>query len=84
MQWLDAIGYYFQRLVPQLTSNDGWEAVEVNISGSREGRHNMKTGRPIPPGPLGSKSASLLSLTPSQHSAFDTVGPSNGKPAKVW
>lgn len=61
-----------------------WEAVEVNITGLRERRYIMKLpGRPIPPGPLGSKSPSLLSLTPSQHSAFNTVGPFNGTPAKV-
>ena len=55
----------------------------MHISGSQERSNNMKPGRPIPPGPLGSKSASLLSLTPSQHSAFNTVGPSNRTPAKV-
>ena len=61
-----------------------WEAVEVNITGLRERRCITKPpGRPLPPGPLGSKSPSLLSLTPSQRSAFNAVGPFNGTPAKV-
>ena len=83
LQWLDSIGRYFETLVPQLISHDGWNAIEVNISGSQERSHQMKPGRMTTPGPLGRKSASLLSLTPSQHSAFKPVGSFNGTPSKV-
>lgn len=84
LQWLDAIGHSFRTFVPQLTSHDVWETVQVNIGGTQERDHEMMPGRSIPPGPQGSKSAPCLSLTPSQHSAFNAVGPSNGTPAKVW
>ena len=84
LQWLDVMGHYFQTLVPQLISHDVWNTVEVNISGSQERSRQMQPERMMAPGPLGGKSASLPSLTPSQHSAFKTVSSSHGTPCKVW
>jgi len=84
LQWLDAIGHYFQTLVPQLINHDVWNTIEVNVSGEQERRHQIKPGGLTAPGPLGRKSASHPSLTPSQHSAFKTVSSSFGMPVKVW
>ena len=65
-----------------MISRDVWEAMEVNIDKDQE----RKRGRQTPSTPhqqVGGKSASLPSLTPSRHSAFKTVEPSGGSPAKV-
>lgn len=81
--WLDAIGGYFQILVRQVIGHDVWKAVDVNITRSQLRTLRRKRERLIPRGPIGGKAASMRSLTPSLHSAFDTVVPSTSAPSKV-
>jgi len=83
LQWLDSIGRYFQVLVPQLIRHDIWRAAEVNFTVSENRNHTGSQRRPVPQRPMVAKSASLLSLTPSQHSAFNAVSPSASASVKV-
>ena len=83
LDWLDAIGGYFQILVHQVIGHDVWKAVDVNITRSQLRTLRRKRERLIPRGPIGGKAASVPSLTPSLHSAFDTVVPSTSAPSKV-
>lgn len=83
LDWLDAIGGYFQILVHQVIGHDVWKAVDVNITRSQLRTFRRKQERLIPRGPIGGKAASVPSLTPSLHSAFDTVVPSTSAPSKV-
>ena len=83
LEWLDAIGGYFEILVHQVIGHDVWRAVDVNITRSQLRTLRRKQERLIPRGPIGGKAASVPSLTPSLHSAFDTVVPSTSAPSKV-
>lgn len=83
LEWLDAIGGYFEILVHQVIGHDVWRAVDVNITRSQLRTLRRKRERLIPRGPIGGKAASVPSLTPSLHSAFDTVVPSTSAPSKV-
>lgn len=83
LEWLDAIGGYFEILVHQVIGRDVWRAVDVNITRSQLRTLRRKRERLIPRGPIGGKAASVPSLTPSLHSAFDTVVPSTSAPSKV-
>lgn len=83
LEWLDAIGGYFEILVHQVIGHDVWRAVDVNITRSQLRSLRRKRERLIPRGPIGGKAASVPSLTPSLHSAFDTVVPSTSAPSKV-
>lgn len=83
LDWLDAIGGYFQILVHQVICRDVWKAADVNITRSQLRTFRRKQERLIPRGPIGGKAASVPSLTPSLHSAFDTVVPSTSAPSKV-
>lgn len=83
LDWLDAIDGYFQILVHQVIGHDVWKAVDVNITRSQLRTLRRKRERLIPRGPIGGKAASVPSLTPSLHSAFDTVVPSTSAPSKV-
>lgn len=83
LEWLDAIGGYFEILVHQVIGHDVWRAVDVNINRSQLRSLRRKRERLIPRGPIGGKAASVPSLTPSLHSAFDTVVPSTSAPSKV-
>lgn len=83
LDWLDAIGGYFQILVHQVICHDVWKAADVNITRSQLRTFRRKRERLIPRGPIGGKAASVPSLTPSLHSAFDTVVPSTSAPSKV-
>lgn len=83
LDWLDAIGGYFQILVHQVICRDVWKAADVNITRSQLRTFRRKRERLIPRGPIGGKAASVPSLTPSLHSAFDTVVPSTSAPSKV-
>lgn len=83
LDWLDAIGGYFQILVHQVICHDVWKAADVNITRSQLRTFRRKQERLIPRGPIGGKAASVPSLTPSLHSAFDTVVPSTSAPSKV-
>lgn len=83
LEWLDAIGGYFEILVHRVIGHDVWRAVDVNITRSQLRTLRRKRERLIPRGPIGGKAASVPSLTPSLHSAFDTVVPSTSAPSKV-
>lgn len=83
LEWLDAIGGYFEILVHQVIGHDVWRAVDVNITRSQLRTLRRNQERLIPRGPIGGKAASVPSLTPSLHSAFDTVVPSTSAPSKV-
>ena len=83
LEWLDAIGGYFEILVHQVIGHDVWRAVDVNITRSKLRTLRRKRERLIPRGPIGGKAASVPSLMPSLHSAFDTVVPSTSAPSKV-
>ena len=83
LEWLDAIGGYFEILVHRVIGHDVWRAVDVNITRSQLRTLRRKQERLIPRGPIGGKAASVPSLTPSLHSAFDTVVPSTSAPSKV-
>lgn len=83
LEWLDAIGGYFEILVHQVIGHDVWRAVDVNVTRSQLRTLRRKQERLIPRGPIGGKAASVPSLTPSLHSAFDTVVPSTSAPSKV-
>ena len=83
LEWLDAIGGYFEILVHQVIGHDVWRAVDVNITRSQLRTLRRKQERLIPRGPIGGEAASVPSLTPSLHSAFDTVVPSTSAPSKV-
>lgn len=83
LEWLDAIGGYFEILVHQVIGHDVWRAVDVNITRSQLRTLRRKQERLIPRGPIGGKAAFVPSLTPSLHSAFDTVVPSTSAPSKV-
>lgn len=83
LEWLDAIGGYFEILVHQVIGHDVWRAIDVNITRSQLRTLRRKQERLIPRGPIGGKAASVPSLTPSLHSAFDTVVPSTSAPSKV-
>ena len=83
VDWLDAIGGYFQILVHQVIGHDVWKAVDVNITRSELRTLRRKQERLIPRGPIVGKAASVPSLTPSLHSAFDAVVPSTSAPSKV-